>query len=176
MNDLLRQEDFLNQILCELSNEFPEKTDIQLKLESLRNDLLQDGNIRFYMCTDLAKLHATHSRPIDAIWLEHFPSGLKHNENQVFVSNKPYQARFTWNLKKGLTQPQPKMYSPSPKQNTIVRLGSTESAYLRLVSSTDIDNYKHENYAGLLVLIEYFTQTEVNTNSEFVISIFGVFV
>jgi Zn-dependent M16 (insulinase) family peptidase len=158
---LLKHEDFLNEILNELNSETPEKTDVQLKLHNLRNELLQDGNIRLYLCTDLVKLHATNSRPIDAVWLEHFSPSLTHNEKQFLVSNQPYQTRFTWNLKKGLNQVEPKVYTPSPRQDTIVRLGSTESAYLRLVSSTDINNYRHENYAGLLVLIEYFTQTEV---------------
>lgn len=47
-----------------------------------------------------------------------------------------------------------------PKKDYIINLGTSDSAYLRLVSSVDINSYKHTRYASLLVLIEYFCQTE----------------
>jgi hypothetical protein len=163
-NDLLKQEIFLNEILnsinADLSSE--NRVEVQSNLENLKSELLQDTNLRFYLCTDLTKLHATNSRAMDSIWLEYFPSSLMHNNTRFLVSNKPYDTKFTWNFKKGLDESVRKIYSPSPKQDFIVKLGSTESSYLRLLSSTDINSYKHANYAGLLVLIEYFTQTEVN--------------
>jgi hypothetical protein len=161
-NDLLKQEAFLSDILRDLNEEPSSQTGVQFYLESLKTELLQDTNVRFYLCTDLTKLHATNARGIDSIWLEHFPAELAHNNTRFLVSNKPYEVSLTWNFKQGLNDGQRKIYSPSPKQDFIIKLGSTDSSYLRLISSTDINFYKHPNYAGLLVLIEYFTQTEVN--------------
>lgn len=134
-NNFMRQETFLSKIMAEIeSGDFS----IEKKLEELRSQLIQ--NIRFYFCADLTKL----SEKADLIWSKYFPSS-------VINSCEPFKVDLTWTLKK--TQ-------NVAKQDFIINLGSTESSYLRLISSIDITNYKHENYAGLLVLIEYFTQTE----------------
>lgn len=134
-NGFMRQEAFLNTLLLQLdSNDFT----VESKLEEIRTELNQ--NVRFYFCTDLAKL----SNQTDLVWNKYFPSSL-------FNSNKPFDVKQTWTLKKT---------ERNNKQDFVINLGSTESSYLRLVSSIDINDYKHENYAGLLVLVEYFTQTE----------------
>lgn len=47
-----------------------------------------------------------------------------------------------------------------PKNDYIIGLGSTESSFVRLTSSVAINSYKHADYPGMLVLNEYFGQTE----------------
>ncbi|CAF0960511.1 unnamed protein product [Brachionus calyciflorus] len=137
LNSFMRQESFLSNIKGQIeSGDF----NIVNKLNSLRSELIQNGNIRFYFCADLTKLNES----VDSTWSKYFPK-------TIINSNEPFTVDLTSNLKKD---------ESISKQDFIINLGSTESSYLRSISSIDITNYKHENYAGLLVLIEYFTQTE----------------
>ena len=160
-------------------------TKVQKDLNELRNCLLNDKQIRFHLVTDLNKLNEYMSKKgnrmkLDTIWVEHFPSTLKHNDKLVCVENKPFSVPLTWNFQKQpnknhkkihqrRTSPvnspfgeldTTKIFSPTPNQDFLINLGATESSYVRLLASTDIDSYSHPNYAGVLVLIEYFTQAE----------------
>lgn len=136
-NSFMKQEGFLETLLTQLeSNNFT----VESKLNEIRTELLRNQNVRFYFCTDLTKLH----EPIDCVWNEYFPASLLN-------SNRPFSIKPTWSLKKK---------DNTSKQDFLINLGSTESSYLRIVSSIDITDYKHEHYVGLLILVEYFTQTE----------------
>ena len=136
-NGFMKQEAFLDTLLTQLdSNDFT----VESKLNEIRSELLRNQNVRFYFCTDLSKV----CKPIDCVWNEYFPVSLLN-------SNRPFDVKPTWALKKT---------ESTSKQDFLINLGSTESSYLRIVSSIDINDYKHHNYAGLLVLVEYFTQTE----------------
>lgn len=166
MNSFLRQESFLNKILNELNDSPCDKlSDVEIKLNELRNELLTEKQIRFYMCADLNKLTESAGHSLDKVWLENFSDASLFNQKSVFTTNEPFKVDLTWHLKKGLNLTDSlktkHIYSPSPKHDYIINLGSTESSYLRLISSCDILSYDSPNYAGLLVLIEYFTQTEV---------------
>lgn len=158
-NSVLRQENFLKKIEEELNKAGDKQTDVELKLNELRNELLRDKQIRFYMCADLNKLKDSISTNLDKIWIENFPA-----DQSLFSSKDPFKVDLTWHLKKGLDQTHSQLvYTPEAKQDYIINIGSTESSFLRLISSCDILSYDHPSYPGLLVLIEYFTQTEVPT-------------
>ena len=118
------------------------------KLYELKNDLLREENVRFYMCTDLDKLNKCfkNGNKFDSIWCKYFPSSLLN-------CNKNFPVVQTSKLKR--------KNSSSAKNDYAIAVGTTESSFLRLVSSVDIDNYKHEDYPGVLVLKEYFSQSEV---------------
>jgi len=171
--------------LNECKEEDNSTTKIQNDLTELRNCLLNDKQIRFHLVTDLIKLSEHMSKrgndsKLEKIWLEHFPSTLKHNDKLVCIENKPFNVPLTWNFQKQPNKSHKKthqrraspvispmedldamkIFSPTPNQDFIINLGATESSYVRLLASTDIDSYTHQNYAGVLVLIEYFTQAE----------------
>lgn len=171
MSLFTRQEAFLKEIGDSLAQ--PDSASyaesLLKKLEDVRSSLLQDKQVRFYMCADLDQLHKTHQRPLDQVWLEHFPSA-QTDATSVFKSNQPFEVYNTWKMRKNyvkrLSQSPnggdlPKVWVEMPKRDYAISLGSTESAYLRLTSSVDIHSYADPSYAALLVLIEYFTQTEV---------------
>ena len=119
------------------------------------------------MCADLNLLRATLTDSLRSIWLAHFPPALHYNNQSLFNSNEPFQVPPVWTLKKSYTEnvsllgnSDCKIFSQLPRTDFIINLGTSDSAYLRLVASLDINSYHHPNYAGLLVLIEYFCQTE----------------
>lgn len=157
-NNLIKQEDFLTQILSEIESisSTESKLDVQLKLEELKTCLLTKCGVKFYLCTDLTKLFASNRRGLDLIWIESFPSTLPCFDQKL-------KLELTWNSKKEPENmsKQATLYSVSPKSDFLVKLGSTESSFLKLISSTDIKSYNDPRYAGILVLIEYFCQTEV---------------
>lgn len=156
----------MNKILDELhtaeAENISEPTRVEQKLELLRSKLLADKQLRFYMCADLHKLHSTKSS-LDDTWLEHFPSSTSYGSVSVFGSNQPFEAVRGASFKRPLAAKNGNdhVQTPEPSRDFIVSLGSTESAYLKSVASCDIESYNHEKYPGLLVLIEYFCQTEV---------------
>ena len=185
-NNFIRQETVLKEILDEITfNECKDEnspTKIQKDLNDLRNYLLNDKQLRFYTVSDLNKLHdhvvIKNGQSLDAIWLEHFPATLTHNDQLVCVDNQPFNVPLTWNFQKQANKRTlkhtkvsathsasdlsdlPKVFSPTPNRDFLINLGATESSYVRLLSSIDIDSYTHPSYAGILVLIEYFTQAE----------------
>ena len=184
LNSFLKQEKHLNEIMSELEQESAAPRLVN-KLSQLRTELLKDKHIRFYMCADLERLRQSQQRPMDAVWLEQFPRTLALNGSPLFVSNRPFEVDFTWKMKKAsgasvntassqspsspTSSPSSsasansvRLHTPASKRDFVINLGSTESSFLRIVASTDIDSYKHPNYPALLVLIEYFTQTEVS--------------
>ncbi len=75
----------------------------------------------------------------------------KYFPKSSFNSSKPFIPKQTWEFKK----------DESSKNDYIIGLGSTESSFVRLTSSVSINSYKHADYPGMLVLNEYFCQTEV---------------
>jgi len=80
----------------------------------------------------------------------------------LFTTNEPFKVEQPWKLKKN-SEPVSSdlsVFSPMPKRDYVFNLGSSESSYLRIASSLDINSYHHPNYAALLVLLEYFCQTE----------------
>ena len=100
--------------------------------------------MRIYICSDLQKLIDTlEHKSFDNIVSKYFPKSL-------FNSNKPFHVKQTWELKKN-----------DQANDYIIGLGSTESSFVRLTSSVAINSYQHIDYPGLLVLQEYFCQTEV---------------
>jgi Zn-dependent M16 (insulinase) family peptidase len=128
-----------------------------------------------------------NSTKLENVWIDHFPPTLKHNNKLVNIDNQPFTVPLTWNFKKqstaaskpnssptksqvkrGNATPSPtpslellsKVSTPTPNQDFLINLGATESGYVRLFASCDIDSYTHASYPGLLVLIEYFTQAE----------------
>jgi Zn-dependent M16 (insulinase) family peptidase len=161
-------------------------TKIQKDLTELRNSLLNDKQIRFHLVSDLNKLSEHMAKngasKLDKIWLDHFPASLKYNDKLVCITNQPFSVPLTWNFQKQANKNHLKkvhqhrraspvnspngdldatrIFSPTPNQDFLINLGATESSYVRLLASTDIDSYTHPNYAGVLVLIEYFTQAE----------------
>ena len=170
MSLFVRQEAFLKEIGDALAQ--PDSAayadSVLKKLEEVRSCLLQDKQLRFYMCADLDQLHSSLQRPLDQIWLEHFPSK-QSDATSVFESNQPFEVYNTWKMRKNyvkrLSQPNadlPKLWAEMPKRDYAISLGSTESAYLRITATIDVHSYTDSNYAALLVLIEYFTQTEVH--------------
>ncbi len=70
-NNFLKQEPFLKDIQ-DMLEKFPNDTSIIEKLNQLRNSILNEKNLRFYMCTDLLKLGQLFPNGLDLIWLEHF--------------------------------------------------------------------------------------------------------
>ena len=160
-NSFLRQDTFLRSLLSH--------SDTAKHLSSLRKCLIQPNHLRFYLCTDLSLLNAnpTFSEP----WTRHFPASLHFDTLPLFsTANKSapaFKVSPVWKLKKSyeanlaaLDLNTCRVFSQMPKRDFVVGLGTSESAYLRLGASIDINSYAHENYAGLLVLIEYFCQTE----------------
>ena len=149
-------------------------------MNDLRNSLLDDKQLRFHLVSDLTKLNEhiakKDSNPkLETIWLDHFPPTLKHNEKLVCVNSQPFVVPLTWTFQKQSSRVHKKVqqrhspindtdlakiFSPSPNKDFLINLGATESSYVRLLASTDIDSYTHPNYPGILVLIEYFTQAE----------------
>ncbi len=161
LNNFLRQEKFLNQVLEELGGN---PGQVEGKLNELRDALLQSDQLRFYLCADLCKLNMEEQSSLEDILLKYFPPSLEHREKVVFNPSVPqFQVEFTWNMKKGSGSSTRKVYTNSPKKDYIINLGATESAFLKAMSNTDINSYDHPDYAGLLVLIEYFCQTEVDS-------------
>jgi Zn-dependent M16 (insulinase) family peptidase len=164
-NNFLRQETFLSKLLQELNDykeEDDKKTNVELKLEELRGQLLADGdNLRFYFCTDLKRLYSLRPN-MDKVWLDQFPADLSFNGQNLFhrPQAQPFSVVKTSHLKKIANKPGEFLKTPEPKKDMLVTLGSNESSYLRIMSSVDINNYQHPMYASLLVLIEYFTQSE----------------
>ena len=180
MNNFLKQEKLLNEILEELEKHTDPsvETSVEKNLSELKDSLMKDQNFRFYMCADLNKVqNLLNGRILESIWLDLFPATFKYNNNFIFVSNQPFKVDFTWTLKKKPVEKSspnrlqlspnspsnngPRINTPATKKDFIINLGSTESSFLHIMSSIDIDSYSHPNYAALLVLIEYFTQTEV---------------
>ena len=164
-NNFLRQEEILKAIQDKLLKT-EDVSFIKTELDNLRSSLLKDKQIRFYICADIKTLNKKNKRSIDAVWKENFPADLKFNELPIFETNCAFCVPPVWKLKKtyendvkSLTN-DCKIFSQLPKKDFVVNLGTSDSAYLRLVSSLDINSYYHENYPGLLVLIEYFCQTE----------------
>lgn len=171
----MRQESFLK----EAQEQLFKSDEIESKLNKLRNELLQDGQIRFYLCADLNKLSDIRKSELDKALLEYFPPTLTHNQNLVFKSNAPFKVDLTWKLKKTKNESlnDAQVFTLFPQKDFIVNLGSSESSFLHVISSTDINSYHHPNYASLLVLIEYFCQTEVNINlflEKFIASYFNI--
>lgn len=179
-NNFLRQEQLLNDIMTELDENETAETAIEKKLNQLRNSLIRDKNFRFYICADLNRVQniLAKDRKMETIWFELFPSTMKNKLNQdlIFVSNQAFDVEFTWSFKKKpnsvekLQRSPPnhpndanngiKIFTPNAKKDFIINLGSTDSSFLHIVSSIEIDSYSHPNYPALLVLIEYFTQCE----------------
>lgn len=170
-NNFLRQESLLRNLHEKLTASSEETTFIHEMLESVRSGLLKEKQIRFYMCSDLSLLQSTLSASLDSIWLKYFPVDLCYgpSSSSIFSCNEEFCVAPVWTLKKSYEEnvkqlcnsPDCKIFSQLPKKDFVVNLGTSDSAYLRLVSSLDINSYHHPNYAGLLVLIEYFCQTEV---------------
>ncbi len=100
------------------------------------------------MCTDLARLNI----PLDTPWIRYFPFDLTFNNQAVFTHNQPFKVPPVWTLKKtyetDLNTQKRRIFSQLPKQDFLVNLGTSDSAYLRLVSSLDINSYHHKNYPG----------------------------
>lgn len=171
LSNFIRQEALLTKVLNDLSQEEMEtngsggeKTETEVKLEQLRSELLRDKQIRFYMCADLNELSrwsSTKSRSLDQIWLELFPATTAYENRTVFASNRPFNVSTTWSQKRATNSANECVRTPEPMRDLIVSLGSTESAYLKIIASTNINSHKHPKYASLLVLFEYFSQAEV---------------
>lgn len=161
----------MNKILDELNNLDETSTtslsQVEQKLELIRSRLLSGKQIRFYLCTDLSKLVATSGlSQLDRVWLEHFSPSMSHDERGVVFTSQsatPFTVVRTSSMKRSASSCNSKLavHSPEPRRDFIVGLGSTESAYLKSIASCNINSHKHEKYAALLVLIEYFCQTEV---------------
>jgi hypothetical protein len=135
---------------------------VETKLSELREALLHENQLRFYVCADLNKVNSIEQLSLEDTLLKYFPPSLEHREKPVFNSNiSQFKVEFTWNMKKSLNSSPRKVYTNTPKKDYIINLGATESAFLKAMSNTDINSYDHPDYAGLLVLIEYFCQTEV---------------
>lgn len=135
---------------------------VEAKLNELRDTLLHSNHLRFYICADLSKVNSIEQSSLEDILLKYFPPSLEHREKAVFNSIIPqFKVEFTWNMKKCSSSSARKVFTNSPKKDYIINLGATESAFLKAMSNTDINSYDHPDYAGLLVLIEYFCQTEV---------------
>jgi len=169
-NNFLKQEAFLQDIQDTLTR-LDDNTTIN-KLNELRNSILIDKKLRFYMCADIDKLSKLFPQKLDSIWLEHFPANYLFNEKELFTSNKEFCVQPAWKLKKITNenlQNTCSLFTPSSKRDFLINLGTSESAYLSIRASLDIDSYYHPNYASLLVLIEYFCQVEVN---KFIIFLF----
>lgn len=103
-NNFLRQESFLKGLVGELSA-LPDTDSnfVQEKLDSLRQDLFKNNQIRFYMCSDLTMLGqslAMKKTTIDAIWLEKFPANLSFNNQALFTTNCAFCVPPVWTLKK----------------------------------------------------------------------------
>ena len=136
-NDLLKQEAFLNGLLAELDSDSDRL--VQQRLRKLQNQLLADSNTRFHLCADLNKLSTCSSsstRSLDEVWLEHFPASLTLDGRLAFVSPRPFDVQPTWTLKKQRSisiGAAPLVHSPAPGTDLLIKLGSTESAYLKLV-------------------------------------------
>jgi hypothetical protein len=144
------------------------------KLNELWRGLLKNKKIRFYMCTDLIKLselNAIGCKRLDLPWMELFP-----RSNEIFNSNEPFTVQPTWKLRKEKVNAvnnnhclsneadqstSANVFASSPKKDYIINLASTESSFLRLVASSCLNSYEHPDYASVLVLFEYFCQTEV---------------
>ena len=159
-NNFLRQETFLKDISEKLSSD--QGNEVILKLQELRSSLLGDNKVRFYLCSDLERLHeCMDDKALDSIWLKYFPSSIKIN-----CANETLKVEQTSRMKKSVNydtmiREDCRVFTSMPRNDFIISLGTSDSSYLRLVSSNDVDVYNHPNYAGLLVLIEYFSQTEV---------------
>lgn len=159
-NNFLKQEAFLKEIQDKLAN--LDDTSVIDQLEELRSALLVENKLRFYMCADLNKLGEIHSK-LDSFWLENFPAECQFNNTKLFTSNKPFSVKLPWTLKKELKSTKSDLvFTPLVKRDYLINLGTSESSYLKLIASLDINSYEHPKYAALLVLIEYFCQTEVD--------------
>lgn len=160
-NNFLKQESFLKEIQDTLTK-LEEDTTVFSKLNELRSSILRENKLRFYMCADMNKLSELYPNKLDSIWLEQFPSDTSFDNRALFTSNTPFRVQPGWMLKKTTeSQKDACLFTPLSKRDYIINLGTSESSYLRLVASLDINSYDHPNYAALLVLIEYFCQTEV---------------
>ena len=116
------------------------------------------------MCADIDKLSKLFPQKLDTIWVEHFPTGYLFNKKELFTSNQVFFLQQPWKLKKITnenSQNDSSLFTPLSKRDYLINLGTSESAYLSIRASLDIDSYYHPNYAALLVLIEYFSQVEV---------------
>lgn len=122
-------------------------------LNNLKKALLTDVRLRFYICSNLHKLNEElkNKNTFDEIICKYFPKSLL-NSNVVF------QIKQTWQLRNPCYNEE---IINLPKNDYIVGLGATESSYLRITAPIAINSYKHQDYPGLLVLKEYFCQTEV---------------
>jgi hypothetical protein len=100
------------------------------------------------MCLDLNRL-ADAQIDLEGILCKYFPKTLLN-------SNKSFDVTQTWSFKN--TE---QTMDSHHEHDYVIGLGSTESAFLRVVSSIPIDSYSHADYAPLLVLKQYFCQTEV---------------
>jgi hypothetical protein len=163
------------------------------KLNELRRALLKNKQIRFYMCTDLNKLSES-TKQLDKTWTELFPrSDAIFNSNEPFavrptwmlskpktsaandvvaaVNGDRTQNHGAIAVAVAAAEPQQQqrtsspVFTSSPKKDFIISLASTESSFLRCVASSCLNSYEHPDYAGVLVLIEYFCQTEVSVFS-----------
>ncbi len=169
--NFLRQENFLKSLQDQLADDSGAAA-LQHTLDNLRTSLLNTNQTRFYMCADLKRLSRSLAPlTLDTAWTRHFPAGLTFNTRPLFTSNKPFTVAPVWTFKKTYESDlrallskdnttTGRVFSQMPKRDFLVNLGTSDSAYLRLVSSLDINSYHHASYAGLLVLIEYFCQTE----------------
>ena len=175
INNFLKQETFLKKLHEQLS--VVEDTSIETSLNNLRACLLKDKQLRFYMCTDLNILASSlkeTATSLDSVWLKHFPQTSAFNEELLFKTNTQFCVQPMWHLKQSYStglqalQNECRIFTQLPKKDFIIGLGNSESSYLRLVSSLDINSYQHVNYAALLVLIEYFCQTEVKLIHSFI--------
>ena len=160
----------MNKILDELNilDETSTASQVEQKLELIRSRLLSGKQIRFYLCTDLNKLVTTSGlSQLDRVWLEHFSPSMSNDERGVVFASQsatPFSVVRTSSMKRSAASScnnKLAVHSPEPRRDFIVGLGSTESAYLKSIASCNIDSHKNEKYAALLVLIEYFCQTEV---------------
>ena len=119
----------------------------------MKKELLKDDKLRIYICSDLEKLNESFcgNYTFDGIISKYFPKS-------SFNSSKPFKVKQTWDFKK---DEHINESLKSTKNDYIIGLGSTESSFVRLTSSVSINSYKHADYPGMLVLNEYFCQTEV---------------
>ena len=70
-NSFLKQESFLKDIQ-EMLAKFPDDTSVVEKLNQLRNSIMNEKKLRFYMCADLVGLSKLFPNQLDLVWLEHF--------------------------------------------------------------------------------------------------------